>query len=147
MGEPAGGVNFALFSEHATAVHLCLFDDASAASERACVPLTERTDRVWHGYLPDLRPGQLYGYRIYGPWDPARGFRFNPSKVLLDPYARAIGRPLSWHPSVFAFAQGTEGDGAPTTDDSAPYAPLGVVTQDGFDWHLDRRPRIPCTRP
>ena len=143
MGEPAGGVNFALFSEHATAVHLCLFDDASASSERACVPLTERTDRVWHGYLPDLRPGQLYGYRVYGPWDPARGFRFNPSKVLLDPYARAIGRPLSWHPSVFAFAKDSEGDGAPTTDDSAPYAPLAVVTEDGFDWKLDRRPRIP----
>jgi len=143
MGEPAGGVNFALFSEHATAVHLCLFDDASATSERACVPLTERTDRVWHGYLPDLRPGQLYGYRVYGPWDPARGLRFNPAKVLLDPYARAIGRPLSWHPSVFAFAADSEGDGAPTTDDSAPYAPLAVVTEDGFDWKLDRRPRIP----
>ena len=143
MGEPAGGVNFALFSEHATAVHLCLFDDASASSERACVPLTERTDRVWHGYLPDVRPGQLYGYRVYGPWEPDRGFRFNPSKVLLDPYARAIGRPLTWHESVFAFPEGTDGDGAPTTSDSAPYAPLGVVTRNGFDWQLDRRPRIP----
>jgi len=143
MGDPAGGVNFALFSEHATAVHLCLFDDARATSERVCVPLLERTDRVWHGYLPDLRPGQFYGYRIYGPWDPERGFRFNPSKVLLDPYARAIGRPLTWHPSVFAFAEGTDGDGAPTSEDSAPYAPLGVVTQNGFDWQRDRRPRVP----
>src|SRR6187399_2274421 len=137
------GVNFALFSEHATAVHLCLFETPDAPMEQLCVPLTERTDRVWHGYLPDARPGQLYGFRVHGPWDPARGFRFNPAKVLLDPYARAIGRPLSWHPSVFAFATGTDGDGAPTTGDSAPYAPLAVVTQDGFDWHLDRRPRIP----
>ena len=86
------GVNFAVFSEHATSVHLCLFDAATDTMERLCLPLTDRTDRVWHGYLPDAKPGQLYGYRVHGPWDPARGFRFNPSKVLIDPYARAIGR-------------------------------------------------------
>ena len=110
-------MNFALFSEHATAVHLCLFDDASATSERACVPLTERTDRVWHGYLPDLRPGQLYGYRVYGPWDPARGFRFNPAKVLLDPYARAIGRPPVVAPqSCLRLPQAPRATARPTTD-------------------------------
>ena len=88
----------------------------------------------------------MYGYRVHGPWDPARGFRFNPAKVLLDPYARAIGRPVSWHASVFAFASGTEGDGAPATNDSAPYAPLGVVTQRGFDWHGDRGPACAVAR-
>src|SRR5471032_1817625 len=91
------GVNFALFSEHATKVELCLFDDPAATMEAICVPLTERTDMVWHGYLPDVRPGQLYGYRVYGPWHPAGGHRFNPAKVVLDPYAKIIGRPLTWH--------------------------------------------------
>ena len=119
MGEPAGGVNFALFSEHATAVHLCLFDDASSVSERTCVPLIARTDRVWHGYLPDVQPGQLYGYRVYGPWDPDRGFRFNPAKILLDPYARAIGRTLTWHPSVDSHTEGGDGEDGPVTSDSA----------------------------
>src|SRR6185369_11677217 len=85
------GVNFALFSENATSVHLCLFDQATDTMERLCLPLTDRTDRVWHGYLPDAKPGQLYAYRVHGPWEPARGLRFNPAKILLDPYARAIG--------------------------------------------------------
>ena len=137
------GVNFAIFSEHATGVHLCLFDSATAAMETLCVPLTERTDRVWHGYLPDGRPGQLYGFRVHGPWDPASGFRFNPAKVVLDPYARAIGRAPAWHPSVFAYAPGTDGEGPPETSDSAPYAPLGVVTNEPFDWQGDRLPRVP----
>ena len=107
----AAGVNFALFSEHATAVHLCLFEDAPPR-RNALRSAHERTDCVWHGYMPGARPGQLYGFRVQGPWDPARGFRFNPAKVLLDPYARAIGRPPAWHPSVFGYAPGTEGDGA-----------------------------------
>jgi glycogen operon protein len=137
------GVNFALFSEHATAVHLCLFETADASMEQLCVPLTERTDRVWHGYMPDAKPGQLYGFRVHGPWDPARGFRFNPAKVLLDPYARAIGRPPAWHPSVFAFVPGSDGEGPQETSDSAPYAALGVVTNEAFDWQGDRPPRVP----
>src|ERR1051326_2290973 len=82
----ASGVNFALFSEHATRVELCLFDSARVPTESLCVPLPERTDQVWHGYLPDVRPGQLYGYRVDGPWDPPAGHRFNRAKVLLDPY-------------------------------------------------------------
>ena len=137
------GVNFALFSEHATAVHLCLFDAADAPMEQLCVPLTERTDRVWHGYVPGAKPGQLYGFRVHGPWDPSKGFRFNPAKVLLDPYARAIGRPAAWHPSVFGYAPGSEGDGAEDTTDSAPYAPLAVVTNEPFDWQGDRPPQVP----
>src|SRR6188474_518311 len=93
------GVNFAIFSEHATAVHLCLFDSASATAESMAIPLTERTDGVWHGYLPGGRPGQLYGFRVNGPWQPEQGLRFNSAKVLLDPYARAIGRAPVWHQS------------------------------------------------
>src|SRR6187399_3188225 len=119
------GVNFALFSEHATKVELCLFDSPDATIEQLCVPMVDRTDMVWHAYLPDVRPGQLYGYRVYGPWSPQDGHRFNPAKVLLDPYARAIGRPMTWHPSLFAF-DGTS-EGPASTDDSAAYAPLAVV--------------------
>src|ERR1019366_6291068 len=103
------GVNFALFSDHATKVELLLFDSADATMESLCVPLTERTDMVWHGYLPDARPGQLYGYRVYGPWDPAMGHRFNPAKVLLDPYAKTIGRPMRWSDVLFGAAPGTDG--------------------------------------
>jgi glycogen operon protein len=135
------GVNFALYSEHATKVELCLFDTASAISESLCVPLVDRTDMVWHTYLPDARPGQLYGYRVSGPWSPQEGHRFNPAKVLLDPYARAIGRPLVWHPSLLAYDETNEA--AASTLDSAPYAPLGVVTDDAFDWAGDRPPRTP----
>ncbi len=136
-------MNFALFSEHATNVQLCLFPTADAPMEQVCVPLAWRTDRVWHAYLPDARPGMFYGYRVLGPWDPARGHRFNPSKILLDPYAHIIGRPLTWHPSLFAFAPGTHGDGAAEMSDSAPYAPLGAITEPAFTWGDDRPPRTP----
>src|SRR5688572_24577364 len=101
----ASGVNFALFSEHATKVELCLYDSAQTPMESLCVPLLERTDMVWHGYLPDVRPGQLYGYRVDGPWDPSQGHRFNQTKILLDPYAKIIGRPLRWSRSLFAYAE------------------------------------------
>ena len=84
------GVNFALFSEHATRVELCLFDSVDADKEAHRIPLTEHTDQVWHAYLPDAMPGQIYGYRVHGPYEPERGHRFNPNKVVLDPYARAI---------------------------------------------------------
>src|SRR5580704_3531209 len=90
------GVNFAIFAEHATKVFLCLFDSQDAAVESQRVPLREQTDQVWHAYLPDVRPDQLYGYRVYGPYEPAKGHRFNPRKILLDPYAKAIGRDLRW---------------------------------------------------
>src|SRR6266446_5879270 len=90
------GVNFALFSEHATRVELCLFDAVDAAKEAQRLTLADHTDMVWHSYLPDAQPGQLYGYRVHGPYEPARGHRFNPRKVLLDPYAKAIARELRW---------------------------------------------------
>ncbi len=85
------GVNFAIYSENAAKVELCLFDGADAKQESQRIELKEQTDMVWHVYLPDLRPGQLYGYRVHGPYEPSQGHRFNPHKVLLDPYAKAIG--------------------------------------------------------
>src|ERR1051325_7395323 len=91
------GVNFALFSEHATAVDLCLFDPGEPARERARVRVRERTDQVWHVYLPDARPGLLYGYRVQGPYAPAEGHRFNPAKLLVDPYAKALAGEVVWH--------------------------------------------------
>src|SRR5688572_5051923 len=132
------GVNFALFSEHATKVELCLFDSPNASVELICIPLVDRTDMIWHAYLPDIAPGQLYGYRVYGPWSPSDGHRFNPSKVLLDPYAHAIGRLVRPHPSLYPYAKDSEGDGEADTNDSAPYAPLGVVIDDAFSWGGDR---------
>jgi glycogen operon protein len=135
------GVNFAIYSEHATSVHLCLFDHATDAMERVCLPLTDRTNGVWHGYLPDAAPGQLYGYRVQGPWDPARGRRFNGAKILLDPYARAIGRTPTWHPSLFAATPANENLSDAT--DSAPYAALAAVVDTGFDRRGIVRPQVP----
>jgi isoamylase len=137
------GVNFALFTEHATKVELCLFDSPDATIERICVPLVDRTDMIWHAYLPDVAPGQLYGYRVYGPWAPSDGHRFNPSKVLLDPYAHALGRAVLPHASLYSYAPGTDGDAGPETSDSAPYAPLGIVVDDSFSWGKDRHPLVP----
>src|SRR5262245_1139251 len=97
------GVNFALFSEHATRLELCLFDSPEAPREALALPLREQTDQVWHAYLPDVLPDQLYGYRVRGPFDPARGLRFNPEKLVLDPYAKAIGRELTWDDSLFGY--------------------------------------------
>src|SRR5712691_6628261 len=90
------GVNFALFSEHATRVELCLFDTVDTDKETYRIPLTEHTDRVWHAYLPEVLPGQLYGYRVHGPYEPQQGHRFNSNKLLLDPYAKGIGRDVKW---------------------------------------------------
>jgi len=137
------GVNFALASERASAVELCVFDSATDASERARVALPGRTGDVFHGYVSGLGPGQLYGYRVHGAWDPPRGLRFNPAKVVLDPYARAIGRAPIWHPSLFGYAPGTEGDGPADVIDSAPYAPLGLVHDPAHAWAGDRSPRTP----
>ena len=93
------GVNFAIFSAHATRVELCLFDSAEATALAECLALPEHTDMVWHGYLPDVRPGQLYGYRVHGPYEPAAGHRFNPAKIVIDPYAKSIGRSVKWDDS------------------------------------------------
>jgi glycogen operon protein len=136
------GTNFAIASPHAAKVELVLFDAIASTMESVCIQLHSRTDTVWHAYLPDIRPGQLYGYRVYGPWDPKTGARFNPAKVLLDPYAKAVGRPLAPHPSLYGFlfeSRGLEID----TSDSAPYAPLGAVIDPAFDWRDDAPPATP----
>ena len=137
------GVNFALFSENATAVDLCLFDRADDAAESLRIPITERTDRIWHAYLPDARPGQLYGWRVHGPWDPKNGQRFNPSKLLLDPYARAITGELRWNDTLFGYAVGDPGkDLVIDTRDSAGFMPKCAVIDSTFPWGDDKPPRI-----
>jgi isoamylase len=138
------GVNFALFAEHAKKVELCLFQSAQAKVEAERVPLRCQTDLVWHAYLPDVLPGQLYGYRVYGPYDPAQGHRFNDRKILLDPYGKAIGRDLCWDDAVFGYKVGdTAADPARDDRDSAPYAPLAAVIDPSFTWGDDRRPHTP----
>jgi isoamylase len=138
------GVNFALFSENATRVELCLFDNVEDTHESERIVLPEHTDQVWHAYLPDVRPDQLYAYRVHGPFDPAKGQRFNPHKLLLDPYAKAIGRDLSWDDSLFAYPIGHEdADLALDERDNAPYAALAAVIDPAFTWGDDRPPRTP----
>ncbi len=139
-----GGTNFAIFSEHATGVELCLFDSATDSHEVRRIPLVEQTDQVWHAYLPDVRPGQCYGYRVDGPYRPDRGHRFNARKLLLDPYAKAIARKVLWSDAMFGYKIGDpDADLTPDERDSAPYAPLAVVVDPAFTWGDDRPPQIP----
>ncbi len=139
-----GGVNFALFSEHATQVELCLFSSNGETVETHRIALPERTDMVWHGYLPDIYPGQLYGFRVYGPFAPKEGQRFNPNKVLIDPYAKAVGKPLTWDDALFGYSiGGPKKDLAPSDSDSGKVAPLGMVIDTAFTWGDDRPPRTP----
>ncbi len=141
------GVNFALFSEHATGVDLCLFDAADTSVAREQIALRERTDLVWHGYIPELGPGQLYGYRAHGPYEPERGLRFNPAKLLIDPYARALAGELHWSDEVFGYRVGDPaGDVSRDDRDSAAFVPKGVVIDPTFDWEGDQLPRIPWHR-
>ena len=132
------GTNFALFSEVAEQVELCLFDDDRAETR---VELTEVDAFVWHCYLPSVQPGQRYGYRVHGPWDPAKGLRCNPSKLLLDPYAKATRGEIEWDPSVFSYDFGDPD--SRNDDDSADHMMLGVVINPFFDWEGDRRLRTP----
>jgi isoamylase len=137
------GVNFSLFSASSEAVDLCLFDKASDKVESQRIRLKERTNGVWHIYLPGLKPGHLYGYRVHGPYEPAKGHRFNPNKLLLDPYAKAIGRELKWADEVFGYKIGDPQEDLSFDDrDSAPFAPLAVVTDSTFDWGKEQRPNI-----
>ncbi len=139
------GVNFAIYAENAERIELCLFGTQDEPSEEVRIPLTERTHQSWHVFLPDALPGQLYGYRVYGPYDPERGHRFNPNKILLDPYAKAIGRDLEWDDSLFGYRIG-ENDLTYDERDSADYAPLAMVVDNSFTWGDDRRPEIPLHR-
>lgn len=136
------GVNFAIFCENGTRVELCLFDSADAEHETHRIPFTETTDQVWHAYFPDLLPGQVYGYRIHGPYDPAKGHRFNPNKVVLDPYAKLLARSAKWDDSLFGYVMGQD-DLTFSESDSAPFAPRAVVVDTAFTWGDDRPPRTP----
>jgi glycogen operon protein len=136
------GVNFSLFSEHATKVELCLFDDANAVKEAIRLTLPEQTDMIWHGYVPDVDPGQMYGYRVHGPYEPEKGHRFNPNKVVLDPYAKAIGRVPKWDDSLFGYKIGQD-DLSFDDRDNAAFCPLGVTIDTAFTWGDDRRPNTP----
>src|SRR5690606_37627875 len=136
-------VNLAVFSLHAESIDLCLFDEAGAR-EIARIPLPEYTNEVWHGYFPDLRPGQLYGLRAYGPYDPARGHRFNPHKLLLDPYARRLVGTLTWTDAVHGYVVGHEDEDLSfDRRDSAPYVPKCEIADTAFTWGNDRRPAHP----
>lgn len=138
------GVNIAVFSEHGTKVELCLFGSPDATTESHRIPLPERSEFIFHGYFPDLRPGQLYGLRVHGPYDPANGHRFNPNKLLLDPYAKAIGRDVRWDDAVFGYICGHEQADLTFDDrDSAPFAPLAVVVDTAFTWGDDKLLRTP----
>jgi isoamylase len=138
------GTNFALYTEHGQAVELCLFDAADDPEPARTVELPERTGPVWHGYLPGVGPGQLYGYRVHGPYAPERGHRFNPRKLLLDPYAKTLGRRLRWDDSLFGYRVGDPAEDLSLDErDSAPFAPLGAVVEDAFEWGDDRPPRVP----
>ncbi len=137
------GVNFALYSEHATAVDLCLFGSLDDHEEQARIRLTERTDDVWHVFLPEARPGQIYGYRVYGPYEPPHGARFNASKLLIDPYAKAIEGGLKWNAEAFGYVLwGPDHDLARDYRDNVSCVPKSVVVDSAFDWQNDRHPRI-----
>jgi isoamylase len=132
------GTNFALFSEVAERVELCLFDDAGTETR---VDLPERDAFVWHGYLPGVGPGQRYGYRVHGPYEPENGHRCNPSKLLLDPYAKAVEGEIDWDQACFSYTWGEEDSF--NDDDSAPHMSKSVVISPFFDWDNDRHPRTP----
>src|SRR3989442_9146319 len=142
------GVNFALFSEHATRVELCLFDAAEDAHEAQRITLPEHTDQVWHAYLPDSQPGQLYGYRVHGPYEPAEGHRFNPNKLLIDPYAKSVSGTIEkWSDSMFGYAIGHRDEDLSFDErDSAGDMPKCVVIDPSFTWGEDRKPLTPWNR-
>jgi glycogen operon protein len=140
------GVNFAVFSAHAERIELCLFD-AAGRHEVARLPLPECTDEVWHGYLPEARPGLIYGYRAHGPYEPRQGHRFNPHKLLLDPYAHQLFGELKWSDVLFGYRVGaSRADLTLDRRDSAPAMPKAVVMDDSFHWGDDRPPCVPWDR-
>ena len=135
------GVNFALYSHHATGVELCLFDAATGEKETERIKFTQRTHSIWHAYIPDLAPGQHYGYRVYGPYEPENGHRFNPNKLLLDPYSKAICSHLEWVDSLYGYEIGKDDLTMDIRDDAAE-APKSAVIDHHFDWEDDRPLKI-----
>jgi glycogen operon protein len=143
------GTNFAIFSEHAAAVDLCLFNQPEDAGESTRVRLHERTDQIWHAYLPDVRPGQLYGFRVHGAYAPEDGHRFNPAKLLLDPYAKAISGTIRWSDALSGYSMEPpieKRDLVPDGTDSAGGLPKSVVVESAFSWGDDKHPRTPWNR-
>ena len=138
------GVNFALYVENATAVELCLFNSTQPETETIRIKVKERTNHVWHVYIPDLEPGQQYGYRVHGPYEPQKGFRFNPNKLLIDPYAKAISGTVQWSDAMFGYQVGhPDGDLSFSEQDSAPFVPKSVVVDPRFNWEGVKSPNIP----
>lgn len=138
------GVNFTLFSENADSVELCLFDSQNSDNETQRIKMTERTNQVWHCYIPGIKPGQLYGYRVHGPYAPNDGHRFNANKLLLDPYAKAISGSIEWDDSLFGYiVNHNEQDNSFDERDSASFLPKCVVIDPSFDWADDAPPKIP----
>jgi isoamylase len=138
------GVNFAIFSENANKVEICLFDANDTENETARIKMPEQTDLVWHAYLPGIRPGQLYGFRVYGPYKPENGHRFNPKKLLLDPYAKAFSGKIEWDDALFGYTIGNKrNDLSRDKRNSAKNIPKSVVIDSRFDWENDTPPDIP----
>jgi isoamylase len=138
------GVNFAVYSQVATRVEVCIFDPSNPAQEIDRFDLPEVTELVWHGFVPGMEPGTLYGLRVHGPYDPARGLRCNPHKLLVDPYAKALFGEVDWKQPVFGYTLGhKDQDLARDEQDSAAGMPKSVVVSDFFDWGNDRRPDVP----
>ena len=137
------GVNFTLYAENATGVDLCLFNTIHDEVESSRIQITEFSDLIWHIYIPGLKPGQLYGYRVYGPYEPDNGHRFNPNKLLIDPYAKAIAGTINWDDSLFGYEVGNqEEDLSFSKTDNAPFIPKSVVIDHNFDWENDESPKV-----
>ena len=137
------GINFALFADNATNVELCLFDNIDDETEAVRIKMTERTHHVWHAYLPEAKPGQLYGYRVHGPYEPENGHRFNPNKLLIDPYAKAIAGNIEGHEALLGYEVGHKSEDLSfSTTDSAPFVPKAVVIDRSFNWENDISPNI-----
>src|SRR5437764_13231539 len=135
------GVNFALYSEKAAAVELCLFENGGSDVSEV-VPIHESTGYVWHCYIPGVKLGQLYGYRVHGAYEPEHGDRFNPNKLLIDPYARALAGTVNWNAPVFGYKLGDPADDMSFDDaDDALGVPKYVVVKLHFGWETDKTPR------
>ncbi|MCF0041262.1 glycogen debranching protein GlgX [Dyadobacter fanqingshengii] len=138
------GVNFAIFSENATKVELCLFENAEARAENVKIEIEEISHNIWHVYVEGIGPGQLYGYRFHGPYEPKKGHRFNPNKLVIDPYAKALSGTIDWDDALFAYKIGDkQADLSFSETDSAPHLPKSIVIDPAFDWEDDKAPKIP----
>src|SRR4051812_34161069 len=142
-----GGTNFAVYAENASSVELCLFDSETDDREAQRVRLPEYTDMVWHGYFPDITPGQVYGYRLDRPYKPSGGHRLNAHQLVFDPYAKAIARDPQWADELWGYKLGdSAADLSFDERDNAAFAPLAAVFDEAFTWGEDRRPRVPWNK-